>query len=168
LDETVLCTRIKVILVGRRAGDVIRQSNMGCGQSNGALVVTPGTAAQKPEHRQQNSSAVAGDGEGFEAPNSAQATPRSCEVAPPSSSVSEELNPNETVRMDSLTHLQGAVETFLSEARLLQGLQIVQAQPPDKSAEGKSEGALVVLQKAMEMYELSLSEEVRARAMVRT
>ena len=70
--------------------------------------------------------------------------------------------------MDSLTHLQGAVETFLSEARLLQGLQIVQAQPPDKSAEGKSEGALVVLQKAMEMYELSLSEEVRARAMVRT
>jgi hypothetical protein len=78
------------------------------------------------------------------------------------------LNSNETVPTDSLAYLQGAVETFLSEARLLQGLQITQAQPPDKTAEGKSEGALVVLKKAMEMYELSLSGEVRARAMVRT
>ena len=131
-------------------------------------MVTPGTAAQKPEQRQQYPGAVAGAGKNLEAPLSTQASPRRHEVAPPSSSVTEELNSNETVPTDSLAYLQGAVETFLSEARLLQELQIATAQPPDKSSEGKSEGALVVLKKAMEMYELSLSEEVRARAMVRT
>jgi len=202
VDERRLCTRIKEILVGRlvtSCGKHIRILNMGCGQSHGALVVTPGQTAHKPEQRQagppnhhdaggqQCPGAGAGSGEGSEAPLSAQATPRreggggggvgssnrsrAAEggggggegVAPPLSSVTEGLNPNER---DSLTHLQGAVATFLSESGL-QGLQTTQAQPPDKAAAGKAEGALVVLRKAMEMYELSLSEEVRTRAMVR-
>lgn len=138
---------------------------MGCGQSNGgAFVVAPG---QKPVQRAE-AAAVTGACEGWEAPLSVQATPRSPNSAHETPKKLQGVD--ETLRTESLQNLQGAVATFLLDSGL-QGLQTANTQTglatdldaPGKSADRKSEEALVLLKEAIAIYEGAQSEEVRAR-----